>query len=165
MTEAVEYLTKALELLREQRDDIDRQIKVLERTVAELTGKLVHVTGHDNGSGAESSTTIRPVRAVRPVRDIAIDVAKRGGVFTLEDVLKAVRDEGNDAQYASVSSILSRLRGEEVLVRGPRRGTYLLAPEKPKEPEAVTDAPTPQDPVVRPLVTAGFTGAAGEEGR
>jgi hypothetical protein len=149
MESAVDYLTAAITQLETQRNDLDRQITVLRRSLAELSqlsGTPVrHVRSVSDHVGVHDGARATVTRgAARPIRDIAFDVARSHDLFSLDDVLKAAQAEGNDSQYASVSSMLSRMRVAGELVRGPRRGTYRLAPEKSEAPsnEGASDAPT-----------------------
>jgi hypothetical protein len=163
MADAADYLNQALSALRRQRADLDRQIRVIERTVNELSSPVVQVFDSDSGTG-EDAGSVRVLRQPpRAVREIALEIAHRGEVFSLEDVVQAVREEGNDAQYASVSSILSRLKGEGILQRGPRRGTYVTVTTSVQS--SIDDLDDPQDPPHPPLVLAERAGAAVEEGR
>jgi hypothetical protein len=124
MKTAADYLDAAIKELEASRDDIDRQIRILRRTHTELTGESVPDRPPSDGDDGPSPSS--GDASGRPVRDIAIEVAQRGEVFSLAEVVDAARAEGNQSKYASISSILSRLAKEGVLTAGPRRGSYQL---------------------------------------
>ncbi|MCB1017596.1 MAG: hypothetical protein KDB10_21090, partial [Acidimicrobiales bacterium] len=110
---AADYIRRALRELNAERDRLDRQIEVLDRTLDELEPGGSGDAPDDSGSHG------------RPVRDIVMDLAGESHLFTLDEVMRRVRSEGNPAQHASVSSILSRLKREGFIDAGPRRGTYV----------------------------------------
>lgn len=118
MDTAVDHLNAALAAMRAARDDIrsqltdaDRQISILERTVAELSG---------------SSAAPAPVEGPS-IRDVAREIAARGDIFTLAEVVDAVHAGGNDAKYGSISSILSRMVAERELQKVGKRGTFVIS--------------------------------------
>lgn len=118
MDTAVDHLNAALAAMREARDDIrrqlsdaDRQISILERTVAELSG---------------SPAAPAPVEGPS-IRDVAREIAARGEIFALAEVVEAVHAGGNDAKYGSISSILSRMVAEGELQKGGKRGTFVIS--------------------------------------
>src|SRR5262245_35284832 len=130
MTSALDHIYRARRELITDRERIDREIAVLDDVIRRLGGEV-----HAAVDASEAPS----------VKDIALEVARAGNMFTLQDVVEAARQQGSPAKYESISSVLSRLGKENVLRRGPRRGTYMLATrsdalDEPIEP-VDTDAP------------------------
>lgn len=112
-TTAADYLREALKALISDLEDLNRQIGVIRRTLNELEpGEAVPDLPPPTKTGG------------RPIRDIALELAAEREVFSLQELVDRAKAEGNDSQYASVSSMLSRLAKEGYLTKGPRRGTY-----------------------------------------
>lgn len=130
MATAIHYLEQAVAELRAERDELNRQIAVLERSIGDLRGEsraAAPPIPSEEAFGVRTSVQMAP-----SVRDIALSLIERlrergGGIMTLADVVAACKEAGNDAQYASVSSGLSKLAKEGFLTKGPRRGTYIVA--------------------------------------
>ena len=100
--------------------EADRQIAIVERTVSELAG--------DGGSTAATA----PAYDLPSVRDTVREIAKTGEVFTLPQVIDAVKATGNDAKYGSVSSILSRMVNEGELRKVAKRGSFVATSDEDK---------------------------------
>ena len=120
---AVKSLQQAVSDLRQERHDIDRQIATIERVLAELEPSTTSPSS-TNGVSAERPSSADTSRSIR---EIVLDLASGGEVFSLDDVVTTAHAEGNKAESASISSILSRLKKDGKIVAGPRRGTYRQA--------------------------------------
>jgi hypothetical protein len=150
MTSAADLIEKAIRQLETERDaavsDANQQIEVLRVTLSQLRGTPA------TGAVASPQTTSGDARfrGARSVRAILTDLAERctPDAFSIKDALTALASEGNNAQAASVSSILTRMKAEGVIEPGPRRGTYRKATGShvviPTGVHAVGAAPTTQ---------------------
>jgi hypothetical protein len=132
MSVAVEYLVKARQELLDERARVEREIRVLEEVIDRL-----RVEQPATASTNAVPATV-PVSKARSVKEIALEVASRGDLFSLTEVVEAAKREGSPAKYESISSVVSRLSSEGVLERGPRRGTYVL--KKPEPPDLSGDS-------------------------
>lgn len=128
MSTATDYLRKALDALLAERSNLDQQIEVISRTLGELEP-------HDLDASPPTVTKVTSwpegfqpgfvrTRISRPVIDIVLELARAQTVFTTEELMTALKAEGNTAQRASVSSTLSRMVREGTLAKGPRRGSF-----------------------------------------
>jgi len=124
MRSAREILTDGLRELEDAAAQIQLEIGVLRTSL----GQLEATTGlHESGV-----TTAPESQAIsRPVREIALDVVRANGIATLPEIIDAVRAAGNDARPESISSMLSRLKADNLIDAGPRRGTYQLTAAEP----------------------------------
>lgn len=137
MNTALSYLEKARTELLAERAGIDREIAVLD----EVIGRLQKTP---SSPGPQVITDVADLpSAARSIKDITLDIASRGEVFALSEVVEAAKLEGSPAKYESISSVVSRLGSEGVLNRGPRRGTYVL--RKHESPDLSGDSATQTD--------------------
>ena len=142
MTSAIEHMQAALAVLISQRSDLDRQIKVIERSIYEL-------------ERLSDNTSPPPERGKRTVAEVVGALAREQDVVTQTQIMEALRREGNTSQAASVSSIVSRMVSQGLLIKGPYRATYrsptkLSAPwtgmvRKLPEPYVGPYVPPPED--------------------
>lgn len=133
---AVKHLRQAVADLKRERDEVDRQIDTIERVLRELDPSEVQATPATNGSVPVPAA---PSITSRSIREIVLDIASAGEVFSLDDVVSTAHAEGNKAESASISSILSRLKKDEKIVAGPRRGTYRAAASSLAVGDTVSD--------------------------
>ncbi len=127
MRTAAEHLNRALKDLQSQRDEIDRQISIIERTLDDL--------------GAAAGVEV--ISGRQTVREIALSMAHEGMAITPTEVVEESTRRGNPAKYESVSSILSRMHREGALEKGSKRGTYYLAGRLPGPPNPDDESPQP----------------------
>ncbi|MGA2527978.1 MAG: hypothetical protein ABSG36_02305 [Acidimicrobiales bacterium] len=127
MTSAIEHMQAALALLVRQRTDLDRQIKVIERSIYEL-------------EQVSDSTPSPPERGKRTVAEVVGALAREQEIVTQAQIMQTLRQEGNTAQATSVSSILSRMVSQGLLRKGPDRATYRRATDlSPEDIERAAD--------------------------
>lgn len=117
--------------LRRQRDVLTRQIEVVESMIEQL-----RTDGAAPGPTKVAARTGQTTGPWPSVRTITLEIASRtDGEFSLSEVVKEAGRQNNPSQYASISSVVSSMVTEGVLVRGSRRGTYKIKND---------DGPTPQ---------------------
>ena len=120
MTSAMDHLKSALDDLMGQRMEVDRQIEVIKRTMAELQGTL--------GMSWPLAPDI-PTRTVPSVADTVLALSSAGNVFTMNEIMDALDHVGNPAQKTSVASIVSRMVSQGLIGKGPQRGTFVQVPQ------------------------------------
>ena len=95
MTSAIEHMQAALALLVRQRTDLDRQIKVIERSIYEL-------------EQVSDSTPSPPERGKRTVAEVVGALAREQEIVTQAQIMQTLRQEGNTAQATSQFGAASR---------------------------------------------------------
>ncbi|MGD0881595.1 MAG: hypothetical protein ABSB09_08515 [Acidimicrobiales bacterium] len=131
MTTATEHLETAIQALMDERAEIDRQIEVLKRTLNELGGGTPSSPAWTrSGTGATGPVVIPSVSMPRQsVSDIVLKLLNERAVASLAEIMEALSLAGNNSQQDSVSSILSRMVSNELIGKGPQRGTFVRIPQ------------------------------------
>jgi len=142
-----QYLEAALESLVAERAALTSALDALNTQIREVTrfleiGPAVMVSPMPaaDSSGSvplDEKEAVTSEEHVPPVRQVVEEVASSGDVFTFDDVMRRLAEVGNDAQTASVSSIISR---HPKIGRGPKRGTYQLVRPDPDHDERTLGA-------------------------
>lgn len=142
---AVEHLQRALEAMQVERDDLDRSMSALHELIEHHGGTSQSDKGGVNDSNGEHAARLQlpsphlaDYSSAPSVREVALELARDRGIFTLEQLTIELKARGNDAKDSSVSSLMSRMKRANELETGPRRGTYVLPSPKTPEPPAST---------------------------
>ena len=128
MTTASSYLHQALDALLAERAEIDRKIETVKRTIGEVEGNGTMMIGPFGPTGPVAGGYYIPSSSPAPqpksVGDIVLAMAEEYEVFTMDEIMEALAEKGNNAQRTSVSSIVSRMVSNGELQKGPQRGTF-----------------------------------------
>jgi hypothetical protein len=121
VTDGASYapMNGALDILRRERDDAAEQIRILRTRIRDLDSAIGILEGHPKESGSGKGSGDLKLGVLNKLKD----AASSGG--TPKEIADALTREGRATSDASVSSTLSRLKGEAKVIN--RNGRWFAA--------------------------------------
>ncbi len=128
-----DHVRLAIQVLVEQRSELDVKIRSLQMVLEEMQGNVTYVD-------------LTPVVTKTPsIAEVVANLVAIRGTVTIVEIMQALRLAGNGAQRDSVASTLSRMVASGQIGRGPYRGTYRRVGGSEQAPPEGT-APRPRHP-------------------